>query len=231
MSKNYLLTTAQKVLFIQPKTPAMQELKSTLVQYNYEIIHWDAPNPYRFKELLDDENPDIVLVDISMFQEAMCRYAMVSAIKHHQSVAKVIFLTHTMESYVLEVAKACRASAYLLKPCPSYEVIVTLELALNREEQKTSFNYFELDYGCSYLLEKRQFFRKKEEIFLSKNGQKLMEILVKNRGSTVSLSQIIFHIWNKNYSLGSLRSLVYRIHKQIGYPLIENVKGVGYRVN
>ena len=139
-----------------------------------------------------------------------------------------------MESYVLEIAKACYASAYLLKPCKPYEVVITLELVLNSLKQRDEgfSNAYPLAYGFSYNLNKKQLFsRDNEEILLSKNGQRLIELLVKNRGYTVSFEQILYHIWNKSYSLGSLRSLVYRIDKQIGVPLIKNVKGIGYRIH
>lgn len=230
MSKNDLLTMGKKLLFIQPKTSDMQELKLILSQHNYEIIHWETSNPYRLKEVLLEENPSVILVDISMFQEPTCRCVIVQAIKYYRLKAKVVFLTQAVESYVLEMAKACCASAYLLKPCRVYEVLVTLELLLNREEEKFD-NSFSLAYGYSYNIKRKQLFKNKEEVLLSKNAQRLIELLVSNRGCTVSFEQILYHVWNKDYSLGSLRSLVYRICKQIGVPLIENVKGVGYRVN
>ena len=232
MSKNDLLKIGKKILFIQPKTSDMKELKSTLSQHNYEIIHWDASNPYQFKQLLLEENPTAILVDISMFQEPMCRSEMVQSIRYHHPTVKVVFLTHAMESYVLEIAKRCCASAYLLKPCKPYEVLVTLELLLDKQEKReeTLNNSLSLAYGYSYNMEKKRFFRDNQEILLSKNGKKLIELLVTNRGYTVSFEQILYHIWNKNYSLGSLRSLVHRIHEQTGVSLIENIKGVGYRV-
>lgn len=174
MSKNYLLTTAQKVLFIQPRSPAMQELKATLSQYNYEIIHGNIPTPCALKKLLEEESPCAILIDISMFQELL--------------------------SYIKTI------------------------------NDKEVYEY-QLAYGYSYRLQKKQLLKANKEILLSKNGHKLMELLVQNRGCTVSFEQILYHIWNKNYSLGSLRSLVYRIHEQLCVPLIENVKGVGYRVN
>lgn len=230
MSKNDLLTVAQKVLFIQPKTPSIQELKSILLQNNYKIVDCDIINPYCINKILIEESPSAILIDISIFQELIACYTIVKAIKKYSSIAKIVFLTHAMDNYVLEMARDCCASAYILKPCKPYEVLVTLELLLGIEKKEFT-NSFSLAYGYFYNIKRKQLFKDEVEILLSKNGQKLIELLVKNRGCTVSFEQILYHIWNKNYSLGALRSLVYRINRQIGVLLIENVKGVGYRVD
>ena len=104
MSRNDLSLLPKRVLFIQPKTPKMEALKHYLEEKNYEVVYWDRPNPYKFKEKLLWVQADIVLIDIAMFKETMCRYAMVKAIEYHQSIAQVVFLTHEIDSSVLEAA-------------------------------------------------------------------------------------------------------------------------------
>ncbi len=231
MSKNELLTIGKKLLFIQPKTSDIQELKLMLSQHNYEVIQLSTPNPYLLKKILIEESPHAILVEISMFQNRICCSEMVEIIKGYHLDIKVVFLTDAIENYAVEVAKACYASAYLLKPCRVCEVLVTLELIFNETKKKIENNY-QLSYGYIYSLEKKQLIKdNQEEILLSKNAQKLMELLVRNKGCTLPFEQILYHIWNRDYSLGSLRSLIYRIHEQIGVPLIENIKGIGYRIN
>jgi len=233
MSRNDLILLPKRVLFIQPKTPKMEALKHYLEEKNYEIIHWNRPNPYKFKEKLLWVQADIVLVDIAMFKETMCRYAMVKAIEYSQSFTQIIFLTHEIESSILEAAKKCRVASYLLKPCSEYEIFIALELTLNRKYQKEEKEYLKeslLAYNYKFCFSSKRLFHNEKEVLLSKNGKLLLELLIKNRGCIVSFEQIVYHIWNHDHSLASLRSLVHRIHTQIHEPLIENIKGVGYRV-
>ena len=233
MSKNSLILLPKRVLFLQPKTPEIQALKEYLEQNSYEIIYWDNPNPYKLKEYLFQVRADIILVDIEMVRETMNCYDMVKAIEYYKSIGQVIFLTHEIDSGVLEVAKACNAVAYLLKPFRMYEVLVTLELVLDRIDkkiQKKHLDEYNLADSWKYCLKRKLLFKDDREVLLSKNGQSLISLLVKNRGCTVSFEQICYHIWNHDHSLGSLRSLVYRIHEQLNTHIIENIKGVGYRV-
>ncbi|HFU76075.1 MAG TPA: response regulator transcription factor [Arcobacter sp.] len=229
MSRNDLILLQKRVLFLQPKTSKMVQLKEYLEKNNYELIHWNQPNPYRFKEDLLKVNANFILVDIAIFKDLMYRNRVLEAIKCYSSIGHVIFLTHEVDCSILVAAKSCKATAYLLKPSKEYEVLISLELAGVRKENSSSPEY-NLAHGYTYNCDKKILFRTGKEICLSKNGHALLSLLVANRGCTVSFEQLIYHIWNHDHSLSSLRSLVYRINLQVHAPIIDNVKGIGYRI-
>ncbi len=74
-------------------------------------------------------------------------------------------------------------------------------------------------------------YKDNQEVKLSKNALKFIEILAKNRNSSVSNEQICYHIWGENRSDNTIRALLHRIREAVDENLIYNVKGLGYMIS
>ena len=102
------------------------------------------------------------------------------------------------------------------------------------ENAKTNLSYGDI----VILLDKRELFRKQEEIDLSFIEFEILHLLMRSPGRVFSKEQIYDIIWNEPYSgdynvvMRHICNIREKIEDDPGHPLyIQTVRGVGYRFN
>lgn len=129
------------------------------------------------------------------------------------------------------------ADDYLVKPFAFEELLARVRALTRRPERilnsKLVFNSdakninFELDT-------KTQELRKNGDIVqLSKKEYQLLEYLMKNKGKTVSKTDIIAHVWDYESDVlpNTVEVFVKYLRSKIGQDFIKTVRGFGYRIN
>ena len=170
---------------------------------------------------------DIVLKGAMSGSEAAIR------IKRHRPECKIIFLTAYADGEMVDYAVEAKAIAYLMKPYREREILATVKVALareNREMPGTEAMQVRLKDGYVYDLRNRCLLREGKRVPLSPRKLKLIELLAKNRNSTVSNEQICLYVWNEAKSNSTLRSLIKRLRSELGDDLVVNVNGMGYTI-
>jgi DNA-binding response OmpR family regulator len=125
------------------------------------------------------------------------------------------------------------ADDYLAKPFFSEELIARLHAILRRRSGDTS-SLLEAGQLCVNLLT-REVKRGEEKIELTAREFALLTHLMRSPGRVLTRTQICEHVWNYQFDPGTNLVDVYvqRVRKKIGddpkQPLIETVRGVGYR--
>lgn len=175
--------------------------------------------------------PDLILMDIILKDNVSGSEAAVQ-IYHDLPDCKIIFLTAHADADMIDYAQRSKAYAYLMKPYREKEILATLQLALSAEAKKTpSPDKIKLSNGYSFDTTTRRLYRKEKEITLSRHALKLIEVLVKNRNTTVSNEQISHHVWGESKNDNTIRALLHRIRENVDEDLIHNIKGVGYIIS
>ncbi|MGI8345547.1 winged helix-turn-helix domain-containing protein [Blautia fusiformis] len=102
------------------------------------------------------------------------------------------------------------------------------------ENAKTNLSYGDI----VILLDKRELFRKQEEIDLSFIEFEILHLLMRSPGRVFSKEQIYDIIWNEPYSgdynvvMRHICNIREKIEDDPGHPVyIQTVRGVGYRFN
>ena len=221
------MKTKKTVLIVEDKLIPAEYLSCTLKENGYSVLDI-ADTGHKAIEIAKKEKPDVVLMDI-MLKEQMSGTEAAIEICRNSPDCKIIYLTAYSNKEIIDSAYESRAYAYLLKPYREQEILATVQLALLENEKKRPLTEnIKLIHGYYFNTKNHRLCQGNQEVSLSKNSHKLLEILAKNRDNSVSNEQICYHVWYKNRSDNVLRALVHRIREKTDAHLIENVKGMGY---
>lgn len=125
------------------------------------------------------------------------------------------------------------ADDYLAKPFFSEELVARLHAILRRKTGDTSSLLEAGDLHVNLLT--REVKRGEEKIELTAREFALLTYLMRSPGRVLTRTQICEHVWNYQFDPGTNLVDVYvqRVRKKIGddpkHPMIETVRGVGYR--
>jgi len=220
-----------KVLVIEDESIPAEYLKSIIEsEESYKVVDIVA-NADDALQSVKKYKPDIIFVDI-MIKGALSGAEF--ALKIHTLYENIIliFLTAYSEDEMIEYATESNAFAYLLKPYRPNEIKATLSLAKAKLEKNDSSvakneNIVNLIDNYIFNMEEKTLYKNREEVPLSAKETELISLLCKNREVTLSRETIQNYM---NISSSSLRSLVYRIRKNIHENIIKNSKKFGYKI-
>ncbi len=92
-----------------------------------------------------------------------------------------------------------------------------------------------MDLGCGFFYDdqNRNLLFWDREVKLTKKEQLFIHLLAENRGRTVPFSKIESFVWgaDKGVDENAFRIFLWRLRSKIGYQLVKNTLGVGYRID
>ncbi len=160
--------------------------------------------------------------------------AAVEIYQKYKHSCEIIFLTAYASSEMVNYATDAHAYGYLMKPYREEEILATLRLLFAHEiskEKQEEKEAIELSHDYFFNTKLNRLFTKNREVPLGKKPLKLIELLAKNKNSSVSHEQICHYIWGENKSNATLRSLIHRIRSIVYNDFIVNINGLGYKIN
>ncbi len=221
------------IMIVEDDLVSAEYLKEILLQKNYEIVAMvdSGADAISFCKKL---KPDIILMDI-MLKDNISGSEAALDLYHDHCPSKIIFVTAYADDEMLEYAAESKAYGYILKPYREQEIFATIKLALAHTQKEHNQEYdadtVRLQKGYEFNLKTKRLYKNKVEIPLAKKKRRLIEILVKNKNSSVSNEQICRFVWGNNQNYSTLRSLIYRIRTVTGDELIKSVNGLGYMIS
>ena len=224
----------KKTIFIvEDDLLSAEYLKEFLVNDGYEILDIVDTAEEAIQKCKTIQ-PDILLMDIMLKGQLSGSEAAVE-IKHFHPECKIVFLTAFAEPEMVDYAVKCKACAYLMKPYREEEILATIKVVLSQDniplETKEELSLISLKNDFFFDMKHRRLYKNDQEIPLTSQKIRLIELLAKNTNHTVSNEQICMYVWNEMKSNSTLRSLIHRFRSIINDDIITNVNGVGYSIN
>lgn len=226
------MNKSKSILIVEDELISAEYLKEILENEGYRVVNIvdtaeEAISQYKFY------HPDVVLMDI-MLKESISGSEAALKIKQYNREAKIIFLTAYATDEMLEYAVEAEAYGYLMKPYREEEILATIKLAFihvhEGEEQLSNVEKIVLKNDFVYDMQQKRLMKNGREVPLGKTKLRLIEILAKNKNTTVSHEQLCAFVWGGQRSDETLRSLIHRIRGIIGNEMIKNINGVGYEI-
>lgn len=118
---------------------------------------------------------------------------------------------------------------YLKKPIDIDELLFAVASHFP-EKHSTSF-VSDIGKGFLYNAQEMMLYQDKKPIKLTKKELQFLELLLKNRYGIISFEQIEKTIWDGNATPDAIRMVVVALRKKMYPELIENFKGLGYRLS
>ncbi len=174
-----------RVAIIDDHPVVRQGLRSLLSQHPVIEIVGEAGNPARALELIHEEQPDVVLLDIRLEQHSGIDLA--QQLRRMQSPARIIILTSYEDRVYLSMAAQAGVHGYLLKST-SPELLVEAIQAVHGGERRLSPS---IGGKALEQLEKLSALHIQTEIGLSDQEIKLLELITEG-ASTEEMTKLLF---------------------------------------
>ncbi|WP_457592465.1 response regulator [Hydrogenimonas sp.] len=221
----------KRVFIAEDDLLSAEYLKRLLENEGYEVSGI-SDNAEKTLQLCKEVKPDAILMDIILKGRLTGSEAALE-LRQILPSCKIIFLTAYAEKEMVEYAEMSKAYAYLMKPYREKEILATLRVALTHDQEQAerqNKELIELKDGFFFDTSNRRLVKNGKEIPLTSKKLRLIELLAKNKNSTVSNEQICLEVWREVKSDNTLRSLIHRFRNTIGADIITNVNGVGYTI-
>lgn len=173
--------------------------------------------------------PDIIITDINM--PRLNGIDMASYIRAEDKNVQIIIATaHSDTEYLLRAVEL-QLVKYIIKPITKEKLTQALEKSIELIEDKSKFNLF-LSKNCQYNAYEKTITNDNQLIKLTKNEMLFLDLLARNHTRVVQYDEIENTIWAyEGMSQDAIRSLVRGLRKKIPDNSIENISGVGYKLN
>lgn len=186
-----------------------------------------------FFKALEEENPDLVLLDIMLpGEDGMAILKKLKTSKSTRDIP-VIMLTAKSTEYDKVMGLDAGADDFVVKPFGMMELLSRIKAVLRRT-QKTEH---EEDYELGPIrmdTQKHRVFVNEEEVTLTLKEYELLKYLLQNINIVLSRDQLLEKIWGYDFD-GETRTVdvhVRTLRQKLGEAgdAIETVRGVGYRI-
>ena len=221
-----------KALIVEDDFTVAEHIQTGLSTAGHDCIH-KSDGKSGLNEALD-EAFDLVILDIML--PALDGFSVLEKIRSVKPALPVLLLS--AKSQVDDKVRGLRSGAndYLTKPFAIEELLARAEgltgrVATGSKETELSVGDLTLD------LLRRKVTRGDTEINLQAKEFQLLECLLRNRGKVVTRSMLLERVWNYHFDPQTnlidvhISRLRQKVDKTFNIPLIETVRGTGYRIS
>lgn len=215
-----------RVLLVEDEPELARQLKAGLEQTGYAVDHADNGEDGHF--LGDTESYDAVVLDLGL--PVIDGVTVLERWRAAEKRMPVIILT-ARDSWTDKVSGLdAGADDYLTKPFKMEELLARLRALIRRSAGLAS-----TELSCGPVLvdtKTSRVFVDGEAIRLTAQEFKLLSYLMHHMGEVVSRTELTEHIYDQDFDRDSntIEVFVNRIRKKLGVPIIQTVRGLGYRL-
>jgi len=178
-------------------------------------------------EMFNKKQVDIVIADIQMPQ--------VDGLSFLQKIATIapdtlrIVMTAFNSPAYLNRAVESSVNFYFKKPIDIDELLVAIASNIPQIKKEQS----SYDLGCEYSYNSltKTIHTEDKNIQLTKKEVLILELLIENKNSIVSLEEIEKKVWTEPATLDAIRMVIVGLRKKLYPKCLENIKGLGYKIN
>lgn len=219
--KNY------SIAYVEDDPAIQRNMQELLADIFAEV--WLCSDGNAGYELYRSRHPDVMMLDIDL--PRLDGLGLAEKIRRFDQRTKIVILTAYTDKEKLLQATELKLVKYLVKPIDpvSFDDLLdrlAVEFLEESGERKCLRDGFRWDRRTLKLT------RHGKEVPLTLKEGLLMDLLVKNSNTPVSFEEIMAIVWEeafeKEISIGSVKSLVSKLRKKLPENTIQNAYGIGY---
>jgi len=178
-------------------------------------------------------NPDIIISDIDM--PIMNGIEMLKEIRVEDKNLKAIVLTaHDKVDYLLK-ATELNLTKYLIKPLLKDELLNTIKQATIELKSYTTISKKFINLPNNYMwdYDNLELYKEDELLKLTPKEKKILNYMLESSKNVKSYDEILYEAWEdfENPNKKILKTMMTNLRKKLPSNLIENVYGIGYKIN
>ncbi len=216
-----------RILYVEDEDDVRRNAVEYLKRIAKEVL--EASDGKEAIRIWADEKPDIIITDISMPRLNgldMARYIR----SKDQDVQIIVATAYTDTDYLMQAVEL-NLVKYLVKPITKEKLLGALSQSVEKIEDQNKFSV-QLSKECHYNAYTQFVECGDEQTKLTKNELLFMDLLAHHISKTLTYQEIEDAIWPyEGMSQDAIRSLIRGLRKKLPDDVIENISGVGYRLN
>lgn len=219
-----------KILLVEDEHRIAQSIKKGLEQERMAVdVAYDGIEGY---DLAIDEEYDLIILDLML--PGMNGLEICTKLRENKKESPILILTAKggVEDKVEGLNRG--ADDYLTKPFAFEELLARIR-ALVRRPKNINEEILKVD-DLTMNTDNFEVNRDKKKINLSSKEYSLLEFLMRHPRQILSKEQIMNHVWSYETDILPntvevyIRNLRNKIDKGFDYPLIQTVRGFGYKI-
>ncbi len=216
-----------RILYVEDEDDVRRNAVEYLKRIAKEVL--EASDGKEAIKVWADERPDVIITDISMPRLNgldMARYIR----SKDQDVQIIVATAYTDTDYLMQAVEL-NLVKYLVKPITKEKLLGALSQSVEKIEDQNKFSV-QLSKECHYNAYTQLVECGDEQTKLTKNELLFMDLLAHHISKTLTYQEIEDAIWPYDgMSQDAIRSLIRGLRKKLPDDVIENISGVGYRLN
>ena len=217
-----------KILILEDERVLALSMSEFLEESGYEVeCFTDSDEAY---DAIYENVYDLLLLDVKVPGEKN-GFEMLEELRDDGNMTPAIFITSLTDIDDLSRGYECGACDYIRKPFDLAELKLRVEQVMKAQCFASTEESIELPSGYKYDLKKMKLTYNGETVKLAKTEKKLLELLIKKRGSVVSCEMFWEEVWGEWVDPANIRVQVGNLRKKLEKDFIKNVRGVGYSID
>lgn len=217
-----------KILILEDESVLALSMTEFLEDSGYEVeCFTDSDKAF---DAIYENVYDLLLLDVKVPGEKN-GFEMLEEIREHGNMTPSIFITSLTDIDDLSRGYECGACDYIRKPFDLAELKLRVEQVMKVQCFASTDETIELPSGYQYDLKKMKLTFNGEAVKLAKTETKILELLIKKRGSVVSCEMFWEEVWGEWVDSANIRVQVGNLRKKLEKDFIKNIRGVGYSID
>lgn len=215
---------SNKILLLEDDELFGESLVDLLEEEGYELTH--CRNGQDALDATFEKQFDLYLLDINV--PLLDGLTLLRELRGADDMTPAIYITSHTDKQSLEQGFEFGADDYLKKPFDMDELLLRIRALLRRSRGKEKLAVGKLLLDDAH----KNITCDGEALNLSQKEYLLLALLMRHAGQTVTKEMIFEALWSsaEPVSDGAMRVYVNRLKSELGSEMIQNVRGVGYRL-
>jgi len=217
-----------KILILEDEEVLALSMQEFLEDSGYEVVYYThSEEAY---DAIYEQSYDLLLLDVKVPGENN-GFEMLEQLRKDGNTTPAIFITSLTDIDDLSRGYECGACDYIRKPFDLAELKLRVEQVIKTHCFSSNEELIELPFGYHYDVKKMKLLLKGEGVVLAKTETKILELLIKKRGSVVSCEMFWEEVWGEWVDSANIRVQVGNLRKKLEKDFIKNVRGLGYSID
>ena len=221
---NGLLRVSSKILLLEDDLLLSESLQDLLEEEGYLLDC--ARNGEQALEMLYKKKYDLYLFDINV--PLINGLELLKELRQNDDTTHAIYITSYSDKETLTNAFSCGADDYIKKPFDNDELLLRISANLQRLHVEESLSFKALHVDNTH----KSISLDEKVLELSLKEFMLLKLLIIHAEKILTKEMIIDALWSPSQSVsdGAIRVYINRIKSVIEPYIVENIRGVGYRL-
>lgn len=172
---------------------------------------------------------NLLLLDVKV--PGMDGFELLKALRERDIMIPALFITSLTHVDDLVHGYELGCCDYIKKPFDLKELQIRVEHALRSECLHAKKELIRLNDIYAYDTKNFILLEEEKKIELTKTEKRILESLIKHRGSIVNIEAFQEEVWGEDIDPANIRVQINKLRKKLASELIVNVRGLGYKID